>query len=220
MTSGATRVYVVDDHPVVLAGLVSLLAAQPDMAVVGQAASGEQALAELASCPADVALVDHRLGPGIDGVELCQRLTAAPYSVLCLALSAGPDAATLEAFAAAGARGFLPKQVDPTRIVAAVRAVAAGGVFVDPSLTSLMISTVHDRPCGFAGLSRRERDVLRLIVDGRSNQEIADALFVSHSSAKSYVSALLRKLGMNNRAEAAAFAAREGLPGTEPAAPP
>ena len=211
MTEPLIRVYVVDDHPVVLAGLVTLLGGQHDMDVIGGASSGEQALAELARTPADVALLDHRLGSGIDGVELCSRLTAEPYSMRCLALSAGTDALTLRAFVTAGASGFLPKQVDPARIVAAVRAVSSGGLFVDPSLTSLMVSTVHEGSLGVASLSRQEHEVLRLVGLGMSNQEIGDALCVSHSSAKSYVSALLRKLDVNTRAEAAAIAAQEGL---------
>jgi DNA-binding NarL/FixJ family response regulator len=209
-------VYVVDDHPVVLAGLVTLLGGQQDMEVVGSASSGEQALAELARTPSDVVLVDHRLGAGMDGVELCDRLTDEPYSLRCLALSAGTDALTLRAFVAAGASGFLPKQVDPARIVAAVRAVASGGLFVDSSLTSLMISTVHESRLGVSSLSRQEHEVLRYVGLGMSNQEIGDALCVSHSSAKSYVSALLRKLDVNTRAEAAAIAAQQGLLDAKP----
>jgi DNA-binding NarL/FixJ family response regulator len=201
------RVYVVDDHPVVLAGLVTLLSNQSDLSVVGQASSGEQALAQLDDLEVDIAVIDHRLGAGIDGVTLCEALTAPPHELRCLALTAGADAATVQAFVGAGARGVVPKQAGPERIVEAVRAVAAGQAYVDASLSSLMLVGLR----GVDRLSDRERTVLRLVGQGRSNQEIADELLVSHSSAKSYVSGVLRKLEVETRAEAAVLAVREGL---------
>jgi DNA-binding NarL/FixJ family response regulator len=201
------RVYVVDDHPVVLAGLVTLLSNQADLAVVGQAASGEQALAQLDDLDVDIAVIDHRLGAGIDGVALCEALTGPPHELRCLALTAGADATTVQAFVGAGASGVVPKQAGPERIVEAVRAVAAGQAYVDVSLSALFLHGFRpiDR------LSERERAVLRLVGRGLSNQEIADELVVSHSSAKSYVSVVLRKLEVETRAEAAVLAVREGL---------
>lgn len=104
--------------------------------------------------------------------------------------------------------------------MAAVRAVAGGGVIVDPGLLPRMISTAHQNPRGVTGLSGQEREALRLVGGGLSNQQIAEALCVSHSSAESYASALLRKLEVNTRAQAALIAAQEGLVGTTPTGQP
>ena len=205
------RVYIVDDHPVVLAGLATLFAAHGDIEVVGRARSGEQALCELPRVEADVVLLDHRLGEGIDGVELCRRLTAEPYSHRCLALSASADAVTLRAFLAAGASGLLLKQSDPDRIVSAVRTVAGGSMFADPRLTALVMSEVGGNSTGIASLTERERGVLKLAAAGLNNQQIAQQLCVSRGSVKAYVSSLLHKLQVTHRAEAVAIAAREGL---------
>ena len=205
------RVFLVDDHPVVLAGLTTLLERTDGMRVVGTAPTAEQALVDLRSLTVDVVLLDHRLGTGMDGVELCRRLTAPPYSLRCLALSAGADATTLRTFVEAGASGFLLKQADPENIVAGVRTVVSGAMFVDPRLTSLLMSEVGGTATGLSSLSPRERGVLRLVAAGLSNAEIARQMSVSYSSVKSYVSSVLHKLQVSHRAEAVAIAAREGL---------
>ncbi|MCU1591854.1 MAG: devR [Frankiales bacterium] len=205
------RVFIVDDHPVVVAGLMSMLAEPADIEVVGNASNGEDALVALAMTPADVVLLDHRLGSGMDGVELCERLTQPPYLLRCLALSAGADGPTLRAFIAAAASGFLLKHADPERIVDAVRSVAGGSLFVDPRLTPLLMDEVGGNAARVASLTARERGVLRLMAAGLSNPQIATQLCVSTSSVKAYVSSVLRKLEARHRAEAVAIAAREGL---------
>jgi DNA-binding NarL/FixJ family response regulator len=209
--SAPVRVFLVDDHPVVLAGLSAVLARTDGIEVVGTASTGEQALVDLTGLQPDVVLLDHRLGAGMDGVELCRRLTAEPYSLRCLALSAGADATTLRTFVSAGARGLLLKQADPDHIVGAIRSVVSGGMFVDPRMTSLLMGEVAGNATGLGSLSPRERGVLRLVAAGFSNPEIARQMSVSHSSVKSYVSSILHKLAVATRAEAVALAAREGL---------
>jgi DNA-binding NarL/FixJ family response regulator len=205
------RVFLVDDHPVVLAGLVAVLSRHEGIDVAGTATSGEQALEILADLEVDLVLLDHRLGAGIDGVELCRRLSAEPYSLRCLALSAGADATTLRTFLGAGSRGLLLKQADPEHIVDAIHSVMEGDMFVDPRMTTLLMEEVAGTATGLASLNARERAVLRLIAAGFSNPEMARQLCVSHSSIKAYVSSILHKLHVNYRAEAVAIAAREGL---------
>lgn len=211
--STAVRVFLVDDHPVVIAGLTSLLAAAEGIEFIGSASSGEQALEELRTLEVDVVLLDHRLGNGMDGVELTQRLSLPPRSVTCVALTAEPDAKALRAFLAAGATGLLLKQADPGVIVQALRCAAEGAMFVDPRLTPLLMHEVSSGAADRIGLQlgSRERALLHLMADGLSNQEIALELGVSMGSVKSYVSTLLRQLGAMRREEAIAIAIREGV---------
>jgi DNA-binding NarL/FixJ family response regulator len=205
-------VYLVDDHPIVCAGLDALLSAQEGIEVIGWSHSAEMALCELRERPADVVVVDHRLGGAIDGVELCRRITADPYLARCLAMSASADGESVRSFVCAGASGFLLKHADPDRIVHAVRTVGGGASFIDQRVAELIAQELNPAARGARMLlTPREREILDYVARGLSNREIAVKLCVSTSSVKSYVSNLLRKLGVTHRTEAVAVAAREGL---------
>lgn len=208
----ALTVYLVDDHPVVCSGLDALLSSQEDVQVLGYAHSAELALCELRERPADVVIVDHRLGGTMDGVELCRRITQPPYLARCLAMSASADGGSVRDFVCAGASGFLLKHADPERIVDAVRTVGRGASFIDQRVAELIAQELNpsSRAAGLL-LTAREREILDYVASGLSNREIALRLCVSTSSVKSYVSNLLRKLGVTHRTEAVAVAAREGL---------
>lgn len=208
----ALTVYLVDDHPVVCSGLDSLLSSQDDIEVLGYSHSAEMALCDLRERPADVVIVDHRLGGAMDGVELCGRITQPPYLARCLAMSASADGESVRSFVCAGASGFLLKHADPERIVDAVRTVGRGASFIDQRVAELIAQELS--PAARGGrmlLTAREREILEYVARGLSNREIALRLCVSTSSVKSYVSNLLRKLGVTHRTEAVAVAAREGL---------
>lgn len=207
----ALTVYLVDDHPVVCSGLHALLSGQGDIDVVGYAHSAELALCELRERPADVVIVDHRLGGSMDGVELCKRITQEPYMARCLAMSASADGDSVRSFVCAGASGFLLKHADPDHIVDAVRTVGRGASFIDQRVAELIAQELNPQTRSRLLLTPREREILEYVAHGLSNREIALRLCVSTSSVKSYVSNLLRKLGVTHRTEAVAVAAREGL---------
>lgn len=207
----ALSVYLVDDHPVVCSGLDALLSAQDDIEVLGYSHSAEMALCDLRERPADVVIVDHRLGGSMDGVDLCRRITEPPYLTRCLAMSASADGESVRSFVCAGASGFLLKHADPERIVDAVRTVGRGASFIDQRVAELIAQELNPATRGRMLLTAREREILEYVARGLSNREIALRLCVSTSSVKSYVSNLLRKLGVTHRTEAVAVAAREGL---------
>lgn len=207
----ALSVYLVDDHPVVCSGLDALLSGQDDIEVLGYSHSAELALCDLRERPADVVIVDHRLGGTMDGVELCRRITEPPYLTRCLAMSATADGESVRQFVCAGASGFLLKHADPDRIVDAVRTVGRGASFIDQRVAELIAQELNPATRGRMLLTAREREILEYVAHGLSNREIALRLCVSTSSVKSYVSNLLRKLGVTHRTEAVAVAAREGL---------
>ena len=207
----ALTVYLVDDHPVVCSGLDALLSSQDDIEVLGYAHSAEMALCDLRERPADVVIVDHRLGGAMDGVDLCRRITEPPYLARCLAMSATADGESVRSFVCAGASGFLLKHADPERIVDAVRTVGRGASFIDQRVAELIAQELNPATRGRMLLTAREREILEYVANGLSNREIALRLCVSTSSVKSYVSNLLRKLGVTHRTEAVAVAAREGL---------
>lgn len=205
------RVYVVDDHPVVLAGLTHLLSGLDGVEVVGTSDSGEIALRELEELRPDLLIVDHRLGQGMSGVDLCREACRSGVAVNCLALTTSADRDTVRGFIDAGALGFLLKRSDSKIIEEAVRVVAGGRRFVDQALANVLIHQIADPTAsGLAALTPRERQVLRFVARGLTNREIAGQLLVSTSSVKGYVASVLRKLGVGHRAEAVAVAARAG----------
>ena len=204
------RVYVVDDHPVVSAGVARLVAAEPDMRVIGTADAAARALCDLREMSADVVLVDYRLEK-MNGAQLCGVLTAEPYALRCVALTGEATSQVAREFLVAGAQGIVFKDSGTDTIISAIRTVGRGGRFVDPAAATLVLEASRPPSSDVAQeLTPRELQILRLIAEGYSNREIGVALCVSTGSAKSYLSALLRKLGVGGRAEAVAVAAREG----------
>lgn len=200
------RVYLVDDHPAVLAALTGALGRQSDLRVVGTAMTAAEAYADLAggTVRADVAVVDVCL-PDDDGITLCRRLAEARPGLRCVLLSASDDPANARAALAAGAAAYLVKDLSTDDLVAALRNAARGTRFADPRVTRVL-----PRGGGVAALSRAERHVLRLVADGLSNAEIGDALDAPPGAVGARVARLLVKLGARSRAEAALIALREG----------
>ncbi len=199
------RVLVVDDHPVVRQGLRTFLDLQEDITVVGESADGESCVDDAERLHPDVILLDLRM-PGADGVVALQGLRDNPARVLVVTSYTEPSA-VLPAVRA-GAAGYVYKDIDPPALAAAIRSVHAGHVLLHPDVVRLLAAEDTARP---AELTARERDVLAELARGRSNREIARALSVTEKTVKTHVSAILGKLGVQDRTQAALHAVRTGL---------
>ncbi|MDT7797602.1 response regulator transcription factor [Amycolatopsis sp., V23-08] len=202
------QVLLVDDHELVRRGLRDLLGDEPDIEVVAEAGSVEEALAVAMHVEPEVAVVDVRLGDG-DGITLCRELRSKPNPPACLMLTAFDDEEAMVGAIMAGAAGYLLKQVRGQDVVNAVREVAAGRSLLDPVSTARVLDKMRHPPTDeLAALTERERDVLELIGQGLSNREIAERLFLAEKTVKNYVTSVLAKLGMQRRTQAAAWVAR------------
>mgnify|MGYP001229678697 CR=1 FL=1 len=206
------RVVVADDQDLVRAGLVMILGALPDFEIVGEAADGLTALDLATQLRPDVLLVDIRM-PGLDGVEVTRRLAGPgvtdPMAVVVIT-TFDLDEYVLGALRA-GARGFLLKDAGPDLLRQAIRAAAAGDALIAPNVTRRLLATFADQTPATPAqpvvpLTGREEEVLALVARGRTNAEIADGLFVSLSTVKTHVAALMTKLGARNRVEIAMWA--------------
>lgn len=202
------QVLLVDDHELVRRGLRDLLGDEPDIEVVAEASSVEEALAVAMHVEPEVAVVDVRLGDG-DGITLCRELRSKPNPPACLMLTAFDDEEAMVGAIMAGAAGYLLKQVRGQDVVNAVREVAAGRSLLDPVSTARVLDKMRHPPTDeLAALTDRERDVLELIGQGLSNREIAERLFLAEKTVKNYVTSVLAKLGMQRRTQAAAWIVR------------
>ena len=202
------RLVVVDDHPIVRQGLANALEDEADFQILGLAGSAEEALPLIARVQPDVVLLDLEL-PGLDGVAAIPRLVdAAPATRVLVFTAYDTDERVLGAIRA-GAKGYLLKGAAVAEIARAVRVVASGGSALEPRVGAKLIDAV--RAPGAASLTEREREVLRLIAQGLPSKQIARTLNISERTVKFHSSALLRKLGAENRAEAVARAAQRGL---------
>jgi DNA-binding NarL/FixJ family response regulator len=208
------RVFLLDDHEVVRLGVRELIDAEPDLHVVGEAATVAQALARAPLLQPDIAVLDVRLPDG-DGVEVCRGLRANCPGLSCLMLTSYADDAALVAAVMAGAAGYVLKQIGGQDLVGAVRTVAAGGSLLDPQAMSIVLDRLRDHPRDdpFATLSSQEHRVLELIADGLTNRQIGERMGLAEKTIKNYVSALLLKLGLQRRTQAAVLAtqARSGI---------
>jgi DNA-binding NarL/FixJ family response regulator len=198
------RVLVVDDHPVVRQGLRTFLDLQDDITVVGESADGESCVDDANRLRPDVILLDLRM-PGADGVAALRGLRDNPARVLVVTSYTEPS--TVLPAVRAGAAGYVYKDIDPPALAAAIRSVHAGHVLLHPDVVRLLAAD-ESRP---AELTARERDVLAELARGRSNREIARALRLSEKTVKTHVSAILGKLGVQDRTQAALHAVRTGL---------
>ena len=206
----ALRIFLVDDHEVVRAGLRSLLEAESDLEVVGEAGTVAEALARIPPTRPDVAILDVRLPDG-SGVEVCREIRSQVPETACLMLTSYADDEALFAAIMAGAAGYVLKQVGGTDLVEDIRRVAAGQSLLDPALTQRIIERMQAGPeedPRLAGLTPQERRILDLIAEGQTNRQIAASFFLAEKTVKNYVSNLLAKLGMERRTQAATYAAR------------
>ena len=201
------RVLLVDDHELVRAGLRTFLELQPDMAVVGEASSGEQALALVAGLAPDIVLLDLVL-PGMTGVDTARRLRVAHPEVKVVVLTSFAGQDSVLPAVRAGVAGYLLKDVGPAELADALRSVHAGGSPLHPAVAATVLRHVS---AAADPLTPREREVLRLIARGLSNRLIARELVLSEKTVKTHVSAVLAKLGVADRTQAALLAVRDGL---------
>ncbi len=195
----------VDDHRVVARSLKAYLESFPDLVVVGIAASGEELLERLPEWQPDIVLQDLLMPGGIDGVETTRRISQHAPPVRVIALTASTDEARMMGVLRAGAVGYVRKDAEPEILLAAVRAVARGKTYIDPSVARQLIQTPPN------DLTPREVEVLRHLAQGRSNKEIADALSISDETVKTHVGSVLSKLQVENRAQAIVQALKRGL---------
>jgi DNA-binding NarL/FixJ family response regulator len=201
------RVLIADDHAVVRQGLRTFLGLQEDIEVVGEAADGEQAVAEAERLAPDVVLMDLVM-PRMDGVEAIRRLHELVPGARAVVLSSFIDEDRLLPVVRAGAAGYLLKDVEPAELVAAIRTVHGGGALLHPRVAARLLAEVAGDP-----LTPREREVLALIGRGMANKVIARELGLAEKTVKTHVSSILAKLGVADRTQAALYAVREGLAG-------
>jgi two-component system response regulator DevR len=200
------RVFLVDDHEIVRRGVADLIEAQPDMEVVGEAATAAEARGRIAAVLPDVALLDVRLPDG-SGIDVCRDLMNTTPSVHCLMLTAFDDDQALYAAVIAGASGYVIKDIRGNGLIDSVRLVAGGASLLDPALKNKAVAgmrTQKNADPRLALLSAREREVLALIADGLSNREIGMSMSLAEKTIKNYVSSLLSKLDLQRRTQAVA----------------
>lgn len=209
------RILIVDDHEVVRLGLRSLLDRQPDFEVVAEASNAKEALERTVDYNPDVVVMDIRL-PGTSGIEACQEITERFPDIKVIMLTSYAEDDMLFSAIRAGAAGYVLKQIGGHDLIRAIEAVGRGEALLDPSLTQRVFEQVRKaqrdaEASAFAGLTNQEMQVLHLVSEGRTNREIAEALYLGEGTVRNYVSNILGKLGVSNRAEAAAYAVQHNL---------
>ncbi|MFE9452177.1 response regulator [Streptomyces sp. NPDC006739] len=212
------RIVLADDQPLMRSGLRVLMADHPDLEVVGEAATGVEAVQLVRDTSPDVVVMDIRM-PGMDGIEATRLITAGPTATRVLVLTTFDEDEHVYGALRAGASGFAVKDMALDDILAAVRVVAAGDALIAPAVTRRLIADFVGRPHSappspprpVEGITEREREVLTLVGRGRSNTEIAEDLFITVATAKSHVSRLFTKLGARDRVQLVITAYETGL---------
>ena len=205
------RVLLVDDHQVVRRGLRTFLEVQPDIEVVGEAGDGDEGVLRAQELNPDVILMDVKM-PGTDGIAALRKLREEGSKARVLVVTSFTEQRTVVPALRAGAAGYVYKDVDPEALAGAIRSVHAGHVLLQPEVADALLS--QEQPTGQGrgnALTDREREVLSLIADGRSNREIARALVLSEKTVKTHVSNILMKLDLADRTQAALWAVRHGI---------
>jgi DNA-binding NarL/FixJ family response regulator len=219
------RVLLADDHALFRSGLRAVLDTQPDLECVGEAADGREAVRQIAALQPDVAVLDIRM-PGLDGLTAAEAVLDRPdVRTRVLVLTTYDHDEHVHRALRAGASGFLLKSLPPEELASAIRVAARGDAVIDPSVTRRLAHRIASGLVASAGppelerLTARERQVLRLVAEARSNAEIALLLHVGEETVKTHVSRILSKLGLRDRIHAAVFAHRHGLVGNDPGRP-
>ncbi|MGW4439772.1 response regulator [Streptomyces sp. NPDC004596] len=204
-------VFLLDDHEVVRRGVRDLLDDEPDIEVIGEAGTAEQALVRIPALRPRVAVLDVRLPDG-DGVSVCRELRSRMPELACLMLTSFDDEEALLDSIMAGASGYVLKQIQGSDLVSAVRTVAAGQSLLDPSATTRLMARLRGGPQQreeideLPGLTDREREILALIGEGLTNRQIGQRLYLAEKTVKNHISRLLAKLGVERRIQAAVIA--------------
>ncbi len=214
-----TRLLLVDDHAVVRGGLKMLLAADPEIEIVGEAETGAEGVRLADELRPDVILMDISM-PDMNGIEATRRIKAEHPEIAVLALTMHEDDQYFYEMLAAGASGYVPKRAAPNDLISAIHAVRGGGMFLFPTLARTLVQDFLQRrehgpsaPTreGLDDLTEREREVLTLIAEGRSNQEIADALVISIKTVNRHRENIMAKLNLHTRVELVRYAIEKGL---------
>ena len=209
------RILIVDDHEVVRLGLKALLEHQPNFEIVGEAGTAKEAIAQVERYHPDIVLMDIRL-PGTSGIEACEEITRKYPDIRVVMLTSYAEDEMLFSAIRAGASGYVLKQIGGGDLVSSLNAVSRGEAPLDPAVTQRVFQEVRkavkdEEASAFANLSKQEKHVLMLVSEGKTNREIAKILFLGEGTVRNYVSSILSKLGVNNRAKAAAYAVEHNL---------
>jgi two-component system, NarL family, response regulator DevR len=209
------RIILVDDHELVRIGLKSLLERHPQFEVVGEAGSAREALEQVESLKPDVVVMDIRL-PGTSGIDACEQIVSQYPDTKVLMLTSYAEDEMLFSAIRAGASGYVLKQIGSEDLIKAIESVGRGEALLDPAVTQRVFQEVRravkeEEASAFSHLSQQEKHVLLLVSEGKTNREIAKSLFLGEGTVRNYVSSILSKLSVNNRAEAAAYAVQHSL---------
>ena len=210
MVAVTIRVFLLDDHELVREGIRSLLESDDDIQVVGEAATGEEALSRIPLAKPDVAILDVRLEDG-NGIEVCRDVRSSVPGLACLMLTSFADDEALYASVMAGAAGYVLKQIKARDLIEDVKKVAGGASLMDPRAVARVVERISNPPkvlSELKALSPQEARILDLIAEGQTNRQIAESMFLSEKTVKNYVTGLLGKLKMNSRTEAAIYATK------------
>ena len=208
-------ILLVDDHEVVRLGLKALLEHHDKFEVIAEAATAREAVELVEKMHPDVVLMDIRL-PGPSGIEACEEITRRWPDVRVVMLTSYAEDEMLFSAIRAGASGYVLKQIEANGLISAIEAACRGEAILDPAVTQRVFQEVRravreEEAAAFASLSQQEKHVLAHVSEGKTNREIAEALFLGEGTVRNYVSSILSKLGLSNRAEAAAYAVANSL---------
>lgn len=209
------KILLVDDHEVVRLGLKALLEHNAQFEVVAEAGTAKEAIEQVSKTHPDVVLMDIRL-PGASGIEACDEITKNYPGVKVIMLTSYAEDEMLFSAIRAGASGYVLKQISGDGLINAIEAVGRGEALLDPAVTQRVFQEVRravkeEEASAFSNLSQQEKHVLMLVSEGKTNREIAKSLFLGEGTVRNYVSSILSKLGVSNRAEAAAYAVEHNL---------
>jgi two-component system response regulator DevR len=209
------RILIVDDHEVVRLGLRTLLDRHPDFSVVDEAATAKEAVQKALQHHPDVVIMDIRL-PGGSGIDACRKIKEQDPDIQVIMLTSYAEDDMLFDAISAGAAGYVLKQIGSQDLIQAIETVGRGEALLDPSLTQRVFARVREAARkedeqAFADLTDQEMRILTQVAEGKTNREIAEALFLVEGTVRNYVSSILRKLNLTNRAEAAAYAVEHSI---------
>jgi len=209
------KIIIVDDHEVVRLGLRSLLDQYPQYEVISEASSANEVIQQVDELDPDIILMDIRL-PGKSGIEACEEIKKKKPDIKIIMLTSYAEDEMLFSAIKSGASGYVLKQINSQGLIKSLEAVARGDASLDPAVTQRVFQEVRrainqEEAASFSSLSQQEKMVLKLVSEGKTNKEIARALFLGEGTVRNYVSSILSKLDVSNRAEAAAYAVGHNL---------